>query len=52
MTDFTLKSRPAHPARNHVDALDGLQRDMLDALHEDQVKEQLNDVKLRVKQRR
>ena len=35
-----------------VEALDGLQRDMLDALHDDQVKKQINDAKLRaVKQR-
>ena len=52
MSNFSLSSTPAHPARNHVEALDGLQRDMLDALHADQVKQQLNDAKIRaVKQR-
>ena len=52
MSNFSLSSTPAHPARNHVEALDGLQRDMLDALHDDQVKKQINDAKLRaVKQR-
>ena len=47
MTDFSLKSKPAHPARQHLDKLDDLQRGMLDALDEDQVKKQLNDAKLR-----
>merc|ERR1719440_204138 len=47
MTDFSLKSKPAHPARQHVDKLDTLQRSMLEALDEDQVKKQLNDAKLR-----
>lgn len=52
MTDFSLKSEPAHLPRQHVDALDSLQKDMLDALQADQVKKQLNDAKLRgVKQR-
>ena len=52
MTDYSLKSTPLHPQRNHVGALDTLQKDMLDALHDDQVKKQINDAKLRaVKQR-
>jgi hypothetical protein len=47
MSDFSLKSKPAHPARQHLDKLDGLQKSMLDALDEDQVKKQINDAKLR-----
>jgi hypothetical protein len=47
MTDFSLKSEAAHPAREHVSSLDSLQRDMLEALHKDQTKQQLNDAKLR-----
>ena len=52
MSNFSLKSEPAHPARAQVAALDTLQKDMLEALHDDQVKKQINDAKLRaVKQR-
>ena len=46
-TDFSLRSEAAHPARAHVGSLDTLQRDMLDALHHDQTKQQVNDAKLR-----
>ena len=49
MTDFSLKSKPAHPARQAIGQLDSLQKNMLDALDEDQVKKQLNDVQKKVK---
>lgn len=52
MSNFSLTSEPAHRPLNKVDQLDGLQKDMLEALHADQVKQQINDAKLRaVKQR-
>merc|ERR1719446_1741134 len=52
MSNFSLTSAPAHPARECVGQLDTLQKNMLDALHDDQVKKQINDAKLRaVKQR-
>ena len=52
MSNFSLTSAPAHPARAQVASLDSMQKDMLEALHDDQVKKQINDAKLRaVKQR-
>ena len=47
MSDFSLKSEPAHRAHQNIKALDSLQRDMVDALEHDQVRQQVNDAKLR-----
>ena len=44
---WSLDSKPAHLAHNHVHALDSLQQDMLGALEHDQRKKQVNDSKLR-----
>jgi len=44
---WSLDSKPAHDAHNHIGALDGLQKEMLGALEYDQRKKQVNDAKLR-----
>ena len=46
-TAMSLTSSQQHPQHAAVKSLDGLQRDMLGALDEDQRKEQVNDAKLR-----